>query len=76
MKLKWQLTAISKEIEVLRDILGDVAPLPIMVEECSGAINSFSAKLSGARVDYSAQKYCKEMGIYAETKAYFKESGS
>ena len=76
MKLKWQLTAISKEIEVLRDILGDVAPLPIMVEECSGAINSFSAKLPGARVDYSAKKFCKEMSICDAAKAYFKESGS
>ena len=47
MKLKWQLKAISREIEVLRDILGDVAPLLIMVEECSGAINSISAKLPG-----------------------------
>ena len=55
MKLKWQLTAISKEIEVLRDILGAEAQLPIMVEECNGSINSFSAKLSGARVDYSAK---------------------
>ena len=56
---------------MLRDILGDVAPLPIMVEECSGSINSFSAKLSGARVDYSAKKYCKEMSICDEAKAYF-----
>ena len=71
MKLKWQLTVISKEIEVLRDILGAEAQLPIMVEECSGAINSFSAKLPKARVDYSAKKYCKEMSIYAEAKAYF-----
>ena len=56
---------------MLRDILGAAAPLPIMVEECSGAINSFSAKLHGARVDYSAKKYCKEMSIYDEAKAYF-----
>ena len=56
---------------MLRDILGAAAQLPIMVEECSGAINSFSANLHGARVDYSAKKYCKEVGICDEAKAYF-----
>ena len=71
VKLKWQLTVISKEIEVLRDILEAEAQLPIMVEECSGAINSSSAKLPGARVDYSAKKCCKEMSICDEAKAYF-----
>ena len=71
MKLKWQLTADSKEIELLRDILGAEAQPPIIVEECSGAINSFSAKLPGAQVDYSAKKCCKEMSICDEVKAYF-----
>ena len=75
VKLKWQLTADSKEIEVLRDILGAEAQLPIMAEECGGAINPFSAKLPRARVDYSAKKYCKDMSICDEAKAYFIQCG-
>ena len=60
---------------MLRDILGAEAQLPIMVEECGGAINSFSAKLLGARADYSAKKCCKEMSICDEAKAYFIKCG-
>jgi hypothetical protein len=42
-----------------------------MMEECGGAINSFSAKLPGTQVDYSPKKCCKEMSICDEAKAYF-----
>ena len=70
VKLKWGLTADAKEIEVLRTLLGAEADLPIMGEECSGAINPFSAKLPFAEVDCSAKKYCKDMSICDEAKAY------
>ena len=69
VKLKWQLTADAREIAVLRDILGAEAELPIEAEECSAAINPFSAKLPVARVDCSAKKYCKDMSICDEAKA-------
>ena len=59
MKLKWGLTADAKEIGLLRGILGAEEQLPIIAEECSGAINPFSAKLTVAEVDCSAKKYCK-----------------
>ena len=75
VKLKWGLTADAKEIAVLRDILGAEAQLPIMAEECSGATNPFSAKLPVARVDCSAKKYCKDMSICDEAKAYLIQCG-
>ena len=75
VKVKWGLTADAKEIAVLRNILGSEAELPIMAEECSGAINPFSAKLPVARVDCSAKKYCKDMSICDEAKAYLIQCG-
>ena len=75
MKLKWQLTADAREIAVLRDILGAEAELPIEAEECSAAINPFSAKLPVARVDCSAKKYCKDMSICDEARAYLVQCG-
>ena len=75
MKLKWGLTADAKEIEVLRTLLGAEADLPIMAEECSGAINPLSAKLPVAEVDCSAKKYCKDMSICDEARAYLIQCG-
>ena len=75
VKLKWGLTADAKEIEVLRTLLGAEADLPIMAEECSVAINPFSAKLPVAQVDCSAKKYCKDMLICDEAKAYLIQCG-
>ena len=75
MKLKWGLTADAAEIAVLRQILGTEADLPIEAEECSGSINPFSAKLPVARVDCSAKKYCKDMSICDEAKAYLIQCG-
>ena len=39
MKLKWELTADAKEIVVLQGILGAEEQMPIMAEECSGAVS-------------------------------------
>ena len=75
VKLKWGLTADAKEIEVLRTLLGAEADLPIMAEECSGAINPLSAKLPVAEVDCSAKKYCKDMSICDEARAYLIQCG-
>jgi hypothetical protein len=75
VKVKWGLTADAAEIGVLRQILGSEAEMPIMAEECSGAINPFSAKLPVARVDCSAKKYCKDMSICDEAKAYLIQCG-
>ncbi|MEC7220905.1 MAG: DUF1524 domain-containing protein [SAR324 cluster bacterium] len=75
VKLKWGLTADAKEIEVLRTLLGAEADLPIMAEECSGAINPLSAKLPVVEVDCSAKKYCKDMSIYDEARAYLIQCG-
>ena len=75
MKLKWRLTSDAKEIAVLRSLLGTEAELPIMAEECSGVINPFSAKLPVAQVDCSAKKYCKDMSICDEAKAYLTQCG-
>ena len=69
------LTADAREIAVLRDILDAEADLPIMSEECSGAINPFSAKLPVAEVDCSAKRYCKDMSICDEAKAYLIQCG-
>ena len=38
VKMKWGLTADTKEIAVLRGILGADAEMPIMAEECTGVI--------------------------------------
>ena len=38
VKLKWGLTADAKEIAALRGILGSDVEMPLMAEECSGAI--------------------------------------
>jgi hypothetical protein len=75
VKLKLGLTADAKEIEVLRDILGAEAQMPIMAEECSGAINPFAAKLSVAQVDCSVKRYCKDMSICDEARAYLIQCG-
>ena len=75
VKLKWGLTADAKEIAALRSILGGDAEMPIMAEECSGAINPFSAKLPVAEVDCSAKKYCKDMSICDEARAYLVQCG-
>jgi hypothetical protein len=75
VKLRWGLTANAAEIAVLRQILGAEAEMPIMAEECSGSINPFSAKLPVARVDCSAKKYCKDMSICDEAKAYLIQCG-
>ena len=75
VKLKWELTSDAQEIAVLRSILGTEAELPIMAEECSGVINPFSTKLPVAQVDCSAKKYCKEMMICDEAKAYLIQCG-
>jgi hypothetical protein len=75
VKLKWGLTADAAEIAVLRQILGTEAEMPIEAEECSGSINPFSAKLPVARVDCSAKKYCKDMSICDEAKAYLIQCG-
>ena len=40
-----------------------------------GASNSFAAKLPVARVDCSAKKYCKDMSICDEAKAYLIQCG-
>ena len=75
VKLKWGLTADAKEIAALRVILGGDVKLPLMAEECSGAINPFSAKLPVAEVDCSAKRYCKDMSICDEAKAYLVQCG-
>ena len=75
VKLKWGLTADAREIAALREILGSEAELPIMAEECSGASNPFSAKLPVAEVDCSAKRYCKDMSICDEAKAYLTQCG-
>ena len=75
VKMKWELTADAKEIEVLRTLLGAEADLPIMAEECSGAINPLSAKLPVAEVDCSAKKYCKDMSICDEARVYLIQCG-
>ena len=75
MKLRWGLTADAAEIAVLREILGAEAELPIMAEECNPSINPFSAKLPVAQVDCSAKKYCKDMSICDEAKAYLTQCG-
>jgi len=75
VKLKWGLTSDSKEIAVLRSLLGAEAELPIQAEECGGSINPFSAKLPVAQVDCSAKKYCKDMSICDEAKAYLIQCG-
>jgi hypothetical protein len=75
VKLKWGPTSDAKEIAVLRSLLGTEAELPIMAEECSGVINPFSAKLPVAQVDCSAKKYCKDMSICDEAKAYLNQCG-
>jgi hypothetical protein len=75
VKRKWGLTADAREIAVLRDILGAEEQLPIMAEECSGPINPFSAKLPVAEVDCSAKRYCKDMSICDEAKAYLIQCG-
>ena len=69
------MTADAAEIAVLREILGAEADLPIEAEECSAAINPFSATLPVAEVDCSAKKYCKEMLICDDAKAYFIQCG-
>ena len=75
MKLKWDLTADTEEIAALRAILGSEVEMPIMAEECSGAINPFAAKLPVAQVDCSAKRYCKDMSICDEAKAYLTQCG-
>jgi hypothetical protein len=75
VKLKWGLTADAKEIAALRGILGSDAEMPMMAEECTGAINPFSTKLPVAEVDCSAKKYCKDMSICDEAKAYLIQCG-
>ena len=75
VKMKWEMTADAKEIEVLRTLLGAEADLPIMAEECSGAINPLSAKLPVAEVDCSAKKYCKDMSICDEARVYLIQCG-
>ena len=75
VKLKWELTSDAEEIAVLKSLLGAEAQLPIMAEECSGSINPFSAKLPVAQVDCSAKKYCKDMSICDEAKAYLIQCG-
>ena len=75
VKLKWGLTADAKEIAALRGILGGDAEMPLMAEECSGPINPFSAKLPVAEVDCSAKRYCKDMSICDEAKAYLIQCG-
>ena len=75
VKLKWGLTADAREVAVLRDILGAETDLPIMSEECSGSINPFSAKLPVAEVDCSAKRYCKDMSICDEARAYLVQCG-
>ena len=75
VKLKWELTSDPKEIVVLRSLLGAEAEMSIVAEECSGSINPFSAKLPVAQVDCSAKKYCKDMSICDEAKAYLIQCG-
>ena len=75
VKLKWGLTADAKEIAALRAILGGEVELPIQVEECSGAINPFAAKLPVAQVDCSAKRFCKDMSICDEARAYLVQCG-
>jgi hypothetical protein len=75
MKLRWGLTADAKEIAALRGVLGADAEMPIVAEECSGAINPFSAKLPVTQVNCSAKKYCKDMSICDEAKAYLIQCG-
>jgi hypothetical protein len=75
VKVKWGLTSDAKEIAVLREILGAEAEMPIMAEECNASINPISAKLPVARVDCSAKKFCKDMSICDEAKAYLIQCG-
>ena len=75
VKRKWGLTADAREIAELRKILGSDAEMPLMAEECSGPINPFSAKLPVAEVDCSAKRYCKDMSICDEAKAYLTQCG-
>ncbi len=75
VKLKWGLTADAKEIEVLRTLLGTEAYLPLMAVKCSGAINPFSTKLQVAEVNCSAKKYCKDMIICDDARAYLVQCG-
>ena len=60
LKLKWGLTGDAKEIVALSVILGVDAEMPLMAEECGGAINPFSTKLRVAQVDCSAKRYLQE----------------
>ena len=69
------MTADAKEIAALRGILGGDVEMPLIAEECSGAINPFSAKLPVAEVDCSAKRYCKDMSICDEAKAYLIQCG-
>ena len=64
------MTADAGEITSLRRILGNNAEMPLMAEECTGAIKRFNAKPPEAEVDCSAKKYCKDTSICDEAKAY------
>ena len=75
MKLKWEVTAATQEIEVLQGILGAEEQMPIMAEECSGAITLLSAKLPFAEVNCSAKNTCRDMSIFDEAKTYLIQCG-
>ena len=71
VKRKWGLTADAKEIEVLRDILGADAELPMLAEECAGTmVNPESVSSVPAQVDCQAKRYCTQMKTCAEARAY------
>ena len=60
LKLKWGLTGDAKEIVALSVTLGDDAEMPLMAEECGGAISLFSTETRVAQVNCSAKRYLQE----------------
>jgi hypothetical protein len=71
VKRKWGLTADAKEIAGLRKILGPAAELPMLAEECAGTmVNPESVSSVPAQVDCQAKRYCTQMKICAEARAY------
>ena len=49
--------------------------MPLIAEGRSRAIKLLSAKLPVAEVDCSAKKYCKDMSICDEARAYLVQCG-
>ena len=74
-ELKLGMKADGGEISSLKGIFVNDAEMPLMAEECTGAIKRFSAKLPEAEVDCSTKKFCKDTSICDEAKAYLIQCG-